>query len=92
MKPPAHDDNVSVSTSTLEGELTGAFDVADVPLHGPGTWTLSTGGAVNALLRCPASTEAIVTKVVIATAIECQLQLRLVDTSTSLAWQLTPVR
>jgi hypothetical protein len=75
----------------LSGSLTPAFHVADVPLQGPGLWTLTTSTPIDAQLLCASRTVSVYERLVIMTGQRCQLQLTSTNPEVSPTWQLTPV-
>jgi hypothetical protein len=83
--------SVTVSTSVLSGSLSSAFAVADVPLRGPGLWTLATSYPIGAQLLCASRTVSVSRRVVIMTSQSCQLQLTSKNPEVSPTWQLTPI-
>jgi hypothetical protein len=80
-----------VSSGVLSGPLTPTFSVADVPVRGPGLWTLSASSLIQAQLQCPARSVSVERRVVIMTAQNCQLQLTSTNPEVSPTWQLTPI-
>lgn len=82
---------ISVATGVVAGHLDPPFGVVDVPLRGPGTWTLSASAPVTATLRCPSVSGPVVGDVVVAGAQVCQLELT-TRAPTGSTWQLTPAR
>ena len=81
----------TVSNSVLSGSLSSAFAVADVPLRGPGLWTLATSTPITAQLLCTSRTVSVSRRVVIMTSQSCQLQLTSMNPEVSPTWQLTPI-
>ncbi|MGA2969910.1 MAG: hypothetical protein ABSE75_08900 [Acidimicrobiales bacterium] len=86
--PPS---STTVSNSVLSGSLSSAFAVADVPLRGPGLWTLATSTPITAQLLCTSRTVSVSRRVVIMTNQSCQLQLTSTNPEVSPTWQLTPI-
>jgi hypothetical protein len=84
------------SAPDLRGALTGAFRadfrVVDVPLVGPGTWTLWSSASLRAQLICPSVAGPVVGTIQIVRAEHCQLELSPTSAQESPTWQLTPVR
>ncbi|HEV3187443.1 MAG TPA: hypothetical protein VGZ04_05270 [Acidimicrobiales bacterium] len=74
----------------LSGQLSPSFAVADVPLKGPGTWTVATSAPAALTLRCANQSIRVQTSFVIGAHERCQLTITPVTSSTSLTWQLTP--
>jgi hypothetical protein len=82
----------SASSGVLSGTLSPSFDVADIPVQGPGLWTLTTSSTLHARLTCAAQTAPVERRVVIWTSEACQLQLTSTNPEVSPTWQLTPTR
>jgi hypothetical protein len=83
---------VSITSGVLSGVLTPTFDAADLPLQGPGSWTLTTSTALQAQLACPSHDAQVLGQVVIDGAQRCQLQLTSANPGGSTTWQLAPVQ
>jgi hypothetical protein len=81
----------SVTSGVLSGQLTPSFNVADVPLDGPGTWTLDTSAPATATLLCAGASTSVQGQIVIAAKSSCQFIITPITRSNSLTWQLTPV-
>jgi len=82
--------SANVSSGALEGSLNHAFPTADVPLQGPGSWTLTTSAKVRSLLECKTLSATIVTRVIIKNNQSCQLEITSIGPEVSQTWQLTP--
>ena len=82
----------TVSSGVLSGVLTPSFGVVDVPVQGPGLWTLSASSKVRAQLQCAATTVPVASRVIVWTNQRCQLQLASTNPEVSPTWQLTPAR
>ncbi|HEY5111703.1 MAG TPA: hypothetical protein VII67_05155 [Acidimicrobiales bacterium] len=80
-----------MTNGELSGQLTPSFDVADVPLDGPGTWTLVTSAPAAATLQCANASTNVQSQIVIAAKSSCQFIITPVTRSNSLTWQLTPI-
>jgi hypothetical protein len=91
VKPVANAPAESASSGVLTGQLTPSFAVADVPLDGPGTWSVATSAPATLTLRCANQSINVQTQFVIGARERCQLTITPAKTSTSLTWQLTPV-
>ena len=89
VKPAGTAPAQNVADGVLSGVLSQTFDAADLPLQGPGTWTLSTSSALTAQLVCASRTSAIQVQVVISGARRCELQLSSAYQGAT-TWQLTP--
>jgi hypothetical protein len=81
----------SASSGVLSGSLSPGFQVADVPVQGPGLWTLSTSTPIDARLLCTSRTVLVHRRLVIMTGQQCQLQLTSTNPEVSPTWQLTPI-
>jgi hypothetical protein len=77
-------------SGALSGTLTPGFESVDVPLLGPGNWTLSASAATDQTLYCGADTSPVVDQVVVGSNQGCQLQITAISDGTS-TWQLTPI-
>jgi hypothetical protein len=73
----------------LSGTLAPGIESVDVPLLGPGNWTLSTSAATDQSLNCGADVSPVVNQVVVGSGQSCQLEITSSSTGTS-TWQLTP--
>lgn len=91
-KSVAPEPSASAASGVLSGVLTPSFGVADVPVQGPGLWTLTTSSPIRSRLQCASSVVAVARRVVIWTPQSCQLQLISTDPEVSPTWQLTPTR
>jgi hypothetical protein len=72
------------------GVLGHGFEVVDVPLQGPGTWTLSTSAPTLQSLQCGDQTTLVQQLVVVGATQSCQLAISSTSSGASLTWQLTP--
>ncbi|HEY5266473.1 MAG TPA: hypothetical protein VIJ40_06650 [Acidimicrobiales bacterium] len=81
----------TVANGDLSGQLAASFSVADVPLDGPGTWSLNTSAPANATLQCANAVAIVQSQVVVAAKDSCQFIIKSLNPSSSLTWQLTPV-
>ncbi len=91
VKPVAFAHAVSATSGALTGRLRPSFDVADVPLEGPGTWLIATSSQARTTVQCANLETAVQTEIVVGSKESCQLIIRAVSPATSLTWQLTPV-
>jgi hypothetical protein len=82
--------SANVSSGALEGSLDHALSTADVPLQGPGSWTLTTSAKVRSLLECNTLSGTVVTRVIIKNNQSCQLEITSIGPEVSQTWQLTP--
>ena len=82
------------SANALSGELSGnlepGFESVDVPLRGPGSWTLSVSASSVQTLTCDGATTSVANQVVVGSSQGCQLEISSTSTQASLTWQLTP--
>src|SRR6202035_3854287 len=89
-KPVANAPGESASSGVLTGQLTPSFAVADVPLDGPGTWSVATSAPATLTLRCANQAISVQAQFVLGAREQCQLTITPATSSTSLTWQLTP--
>jgi len=90
VKPIEPTPNANVASGELEGLVSSALPVVDIPLQGPGVWVLSTTSPSLDQLNCATSTSAVVGSIVLLTSQQCQLQIASATTGASLTWLLTP--
>ncbi len=81
----------NAATGALGGTLSPGFDVAVVPLRGPGAWSLTGSATITAALDCPTGSGPVVGEVVITSDEGCQLQVTSTNVQGLPQWQLTPV-
>jgi hypothetical protein len=81
---------MSAMSGALSGTLEPGFESVDVPLLGPGSWTLSASAATNQSLNCGADASPVDTEVVVGSGQSCQLAIASSSVGASLTWQLTP--
>jgi hypothetical protein len=83
------------NANALSGELSGAlgpgFESVDVPLLGPGTWTLAASASTDQSLSCGGDASPVASQIVVGSNQSCQLEIASTSAETSLTWQLTPV-
>ncbi|MGD0853220.1 MAG: hypothetical protein ABSA07_07680 [Acidimicrobiales bacterium] len=77
-------------SGALSGALDPGFESVDVPLQGPGDWTLSASASTNQSLDCGSDTSPVVDQVVVGSDQNCQLEITATSDGTS-TWQLTPI-
>src|SRR5665213_1754458 len=82
--------NANAMSGELSGTLNPGFESVDVPLLGPGNWTLSASGPTSQSLNCGADTSPVELQVVVGSNQSCQLEITSTSVGTSLSWQLTP--
>jgi hypothetical protein len=75
----------------LSGQLSSAFNVADLPLAGPGTWDVASSEPVTVTLACSGSTIPVTSQFVIGAREQCQVSITATTPGESLTWQLTPI-
>jgi hypothetical protein len=63
----------------------------DVPLGGPGAWSLSASASTDQALSCGGATSPVAGQIVVGSNQSCQLEITATSNETSLTWQLTPV-
>jgi len=81
----------TVASGALSGQLSPSFNVADVPLEGPGTWSLATSSMSNTTLQCSNRTVVVQSSIVVGAKQQCQLIITAANPATNLTWQLTPL-
>ncbi|HVA53611.1 MAG TPA: hypothetical protein VNF05_08890 [Acidimicrobiales bacterium] len=91
VKPVANAPGENASSGVLTGQIDPSFAVADVPLDGPGTWSVVTSAAATLTLRCENQSISVQAQFVIGARERCQLIIVPSTPSTSMTWQLTPV-
>jgi hypothetical protein len=91
-KPVAPMANVNAMSGALSGTLGPGFESVDVPLLGPGNWTLSASAATNQSLNCGADSSPVASQVVVGSGQNCQLAIASSSVGASLTWQLTPIK
>jgi hypothetical protein len=82
--------NVNAMSGALSGALGPGFESVDVPLHGPGNWTLSASATTDQSLNCAGASSPVVSQVVVGSGQSCQLAIASSSVGASLTWQLTP--
>ena len=80
----------TVHDGVLAGVIDSELNVVDVPLAGPGSWTLLTSAPTVQRLECAQQTAPITSTVVVGISQTCQLVISATTTGTSVQWQLTP--
>ena len=83
--------NASAMNAGSSGELAPGFEVVDVPLRGPGSWTFSASASTSQSLQCGAQTSPVFQQVVVGATQSCQLVISSTSSKASLTWQLTRV-
>ncbi|HUV57675.1 MAG TPA: hypothetical protein VMV96_02595 [Acidimicrobiales bacterium] len=89
-KPLVSAANIVMSTGAISGQLTKQFGVADIPLQGPGTWTLTTSDVTSQSLHCGSQMTPVATRVVIGASQACQFEISASTPSSPINWQLSP--
>lgn len=89
VQPVASVPNANAMNGALSGSLKPPFAVADVPLQGPGTWTLTSSASTNQTLSCGSVASPVTSRVVVGDAQICQLEITSTAGEAS-TWQLTP--
>src|ERR1700722_714944 len=89
VKPVASIPSASAMNGALSGTLAPGFEVVDVPLLGPGDWTLSATAPTTQTLDCGGDASPVVNQVVVGQGQNCQLVIASSSAGTS-TWQLTP--
>lgn len=83
------------SAPAMSGALAGVLESGsrvDVPLLGPGAWTLLTSVSAAAFLNCGSASEPLSGRVVVGPDQSCQLEITSTAVGTPTAWQLVPTR
>jgi hypothetical protein len=82
---------VNTTNGALSGQLRPSFEVADVPLEGPGTWSITTSSPARTTVQCANLEARVQIEIVVGSKEICQLIIAAVTRATPLTWQLTPV-
>ena len=90
VKSSANASAASASSGAVSGQLSPTFNVADVPLQGPGNWTVASSAPVSVTLNCAGSTIAVNGQFVIAAHTTCQITITAETPSQFVTWELTP--
>jgi glutamate dehydrogenase/leucine dehydrogenase len=80
----------NASSGVVTGQLSPTFAVADVPLRGPGTWTVATSAPAKVNLSCAGATIKVEGQLEIAANTTCQVTITPMGLNHSLTWELTP--
>jgi hypothetical protein len=91
VKPVAYARAESAKNGELTGQLRPSFEVADVPLAGPGTWSITTSSPARTLVQCANLETRVQTEIVVGSKESCQLIISAKTPASSLTWQLTPI-
>jgi hypothetical protein len=91
VEPVANAPDVNATNGVLNGRLSPSFDVADLPLAGPGTWDVASSAPVTVTLACSGATIPVESQFVIGAHEQCQVSITATNPKASLTWQLTPV-
>jgi hypothetical protein len=78
-------------TGESSGALGPGFEVVDVPLRGPGTWTLTSSASTSQSLQCGDQTIPVLQQIVVGATQSCQLEISSTSSEASLTWQLIPI-
>jgi len=89
VKPVAPIPNANALSGALSGTLEPGFETVDVPLLGPGDWTLTASAPTTQTLNCGGDTSPVASQVVVGSNQDCQLEIASTSDGTS-TWQLTP--
>ena len=89
-RPVASTSNASAMSGELSGTLEPGFESVDVPLRGPGNWTLSASASTDQSLNCGADTSPVADSSGRGLRSELPTGDRFYLGGTSLTWQLTP--
>src|SRR5580698_2502979 len=75
VRPIAPIGNANAMSGALSGTLGPGFESVDVPLQGPGEWTLSANAPTAQTLDCGADTSSVAAQVVVGADQNCQLAI-----------------
>jgi hypothetical protein len=81
----------NASSGVLSGQLSPQFNVAELPLAGPGTWDVASSAPITVTLACSSATIPVTSQFVIGAKEQCQVSITATTPRSSLTWQLTPV-
>jgi hypothetical protein len=90
-KPVVYARAESATNGVLTGRLRPSFDVADVPLEGPGTWSIATSSPARTTVQCANLETKVQGEIVVGSKQSCQLIISALSPVTALTWRLTPV-
>jgi len=76
--------NASAMTGESSGALGPGFEVVDVPLRGPGTWTLTSSASTSQSLQCGDQTIPVLQQIVVGATQSCQLEISSTSSEASL--------
>jgi hypothetical protein len=80
----------NASSGAVSGRLSPTFNVADVPLQGPGNWAVASSAPVLVTLTCAGTTITVNGQFVIAAHTTCQITITAETPSQFVTWELTP--
>ena len=80
----------NASNDVVSGQLSPDLAVADVPLRGPGTWTVATSAPVSVTLTCAGTTITVQTQFEIAAHTSCQITITAPSSTQNVTWELVP--
>ena len=90
VKSTAPEPVANVPSGATGGNLGPALRVVDVPLQGPGSWTLSASAQTSDLLVCATTSQTVDTSITVENNQSCQLEITSTSPGVSLTWQLIP--
>jgi hypothetical protein len=82
--------SASVSNGALAGTLSTAQPVVDIPLEGPGSWSITTSAPVLEVLACDGANRSVATQFSISRRQSCQLVITSTVREVQPSWRLTP--
>ena len=82
--------DVATSTGVVVGRLSINFEVADIPLAGPGVWLLITSVPTIQTLHCGALESPVSNRIVVGARQSCQFEIGLAAGTTQATWRLSP--
>ncbi|MBW4077559.1 MAG: hypothetical protein HIU84_03410 [Acidobacteria bacterium] len=82
--------NKNVSSGALAGTLSVAQPVVDIPLEGPGSWSIATSAPALEVLACGGSTQSVAVQFTITLHQSCQLVITSTNHEVRPSWRLIP--
>jgi hypothetical protein len=80
----------NASSGVVSGRLSPTFNVADVPLQGPGNWAVASSAPASVTLTCAGTTITVNGQFVVAAHTTCQVTITAETPSQFVTWELTP--
>jgi hypothetical protein len=82
--------SASASNGALAGTLSAAQPVVDIPLEGPGSWSITTSAPALEVLACNGANRSVATQFSISGRQSCQLVITSTVREVQPSWRLTP--